>query len=323
MIKIILYAVLLVGMFSYLHGEDLLLQYKQKMDTTYTQVDNKVLKNRNIPQASKVKKLSDEIRIIKSMKKSTFESTQDFKNRQDGAIVKFNDKMTFYMKNASKEYSAGTVQMKRYNPDTQIMTLTLFWNKELSSLLSKSNLIKITSFSLKREKAKELFSDRKKHFFHIRLMYKNNTVLVSEVLLYNKYTLYKDINKKVSASFHNKNKSKPKRQVEKQNSVKKCKNYEIMATKLNIRNEPSKKSKILGKVTKGEIVCVYEFFHGWAKTDYGWISKSYVKHTNKNHTPKRDKDMSSSSSSTGSNKSSGGNFGFLIILIILFFFFRK
>jgi hypothetical protein len=315
--------VFLLGLSSSSYAEDLLNKYKQKMDTSYTYIDTEISKSGHSSKTSKSKYLSNEIRIIKSMKKSTFESTQDFLNRREQSIKKLDDKMAFYIQNGSKEYSAGTVQMKHYNPDTQIVSLTLSWNKELSLLLSKSNLIRTTSFSLKREEAKKLFSDKKKHFFHIKLMHRNNTILVSEVLLYNKYILYKNMDNKFVSAYSRRIKRKPKPKAEKQNTAKKCKNYEVMATKLNIRNEPSKKSKILGKVTKGETICVYEFFDGWAKTDYGWISKSYVKNKNEKNTPKKDKKSTSSSTSTKSNTSSGSNWGFWIILLILFLVFRK
>ncbi len=53
--------------------------------------------------------------------------------------------------------------------------------------------------------------------------------------------------------------------------------YEVTTVELNIRDNPSKESNILGTVRGGDRVDVYEFYGKWARTKYGWISGKYLK----------------------------------------------
>jgi len=326
--KIILHILFLLGMFSSLHGEDLLNKYKKKMDTTYTDLNNEISKNENTSKVLRIKSIFNEIKTIHAMKKNTFESTNDFKERRNKAVLIIDDKTNFYFTKGSQEYSAGTVQMKRYNPDTQIMVLVLSWNKEVVSLISEMNFVRTVSISIPREEAKKLFGKKKKHFFHIKFMYWHNKISISEILLYNKYTLYKNINKIVEDVQQPQIKSKQVSKISKKPILSKCKSYEIMATKLNIRDEPSKHSKILGFVKKGKIVCIYEFNNGWARTDHGWISKSYVKEnsvksiqkTNKYSTPSH---TAKTETKNNESTSENSNFGWLFILLILFWIFKR
>lgn len=318
--KIIVHVLLLLGMFSLLHGEDLLYKYKKKMDTTYTHPDNEVLKNENISTQSTVKSLSYEIKIIKSMKKTTFESTQEFRKRRDQAIIKLEDKIGFYSKKGSQEYSAGTLQMKRYNPDTEIMTVTLSWNPKVTSLLSETSTIKVVSFTIPREEAKILFAKKEKYFFHIKSTYISNKFTISEILLYNKYSLYKNINTKVAAA----TKISPPKNVSKK-KVPECRKFRVVATKLNIRYEPSRKSKILGSVQEGDTLCIYETYDGWSRSKYGWISQKYIKQNRTSSSEKpSQKTEKSSSKDTASSSDSSGSFAWLwIILLVWLIFFRR
>jgi len=50
----------------------------------------------------------------------------------------------------------------------------------------------------------------------------------------------------------------------------------INATDLNIREDASKNSKIVGNYRKGDIVTILEVKNGWGKTDKGWILMDYV-----------------------------------------------
>jgi len=315
--KIILHVLFLLGMLTLLHGEDLLYKYKKKMDTTYTNVDYEVSKNENISTRSTVKSLSDEIKIIRSIKKTTFESTQEFRKRRNQSIMNLEDKTDFYSKNGSQEYSAGSVQMKRYNPDTEIMTLTLSWNPDMTSLLSETNTIKAVSFTIPREEAKTLFAKKEKYFFHIKSTYKSNKFTISEILLYNKYSLYKNINTKVATAV----KRSPVPNASKKKTPK-CIKHRVIASKLNIRNEPSRKSKILGSVKKGDILCIYETYDGWSRSKYGWISQKYIKQ-NSNSDKEKASQKTEKSSSKQAASSSGSFAWFWIILFIVAIFFRR
>ena len=56
-----------------------------------------------------------------------------------------------------------------------------------------------------------------------------------------------------------------------------CSKYHVVTVKqLNIRNSPKKPSKIIGKINRGEKVCIYEFSGKWGRTDRGWISGKYL-----------------------------------------------
>ena len=50
----------------------------------------------------------------------------------------------------------------------------------------------------------------------------------------------------------------------------------ITANGLNIREDASKNSKIVGNYSKGDIVTILEVKNGWGKTDKGWILMDYV-----------------------------------------------
>lgn len=50
----------------------------------------------------------------------------------------------------------------------------------------------------------------------------------------------------------------------------------VLATALNIRQQPSTSAKILGQYKKGDIVEVLEEKQGWYRTNKGWISSTYV-----------------------------------------------
>ena len=50
----------------------------------------------------------------------------------------------------------------------------------------------------------------------------------------------------------------------------------INANGLNIREDASKNSKIVGNYSKGDVVTIVETKNGWGKTDKGWILMDYV-----------------------------------------------
>ncbi len=53
--------------------------------------------------------------------------------------------------------------------------------------------------------------------------------------------------------------------------------YEVTTIELNVRDNPSQESNVLGTVKMGDKVDVYEFSGKWAHTKYGWISGKYLK----------------------------------------------
>ena len=56
-----------------------------------------------------------------------------------------------------------------------------------------------------------------------------------------------------------------------------CSKYHVVTVKqLNIRNKPKKPSKIVGKVNRGQVVCIYDFSGKWGRSNRGWISGKYL-----------------------------------------------
>lgn len=59
------------------------------------------------------------------------------------------------------------------------------------------------------------------------------------------------------------------------------KQYEVSATKLNVRSEAKSNGKIIGSVTKGEVLSVSDISNGWAEIRFngrkGFVSSQYLK----------------------------------------------
>lgn len=51
----------------------------------------------------------------------------------------------------------------------------------------------------------------------------------------------------------------------------------ITANGLNVREEASKESKVVGTYSKGDVITVVELKNGWGRTDKGWVLMDYVK----------------------------------------------
>ena len=267
----------IIGIFLYiilfsssLYSEDLINKYKNMVDTQNYNPETSIIDNK---KDATTNKLSSGISTILDMSKNTFESTSDFEGRRNNAILKFEDKTDFFLKNGSHNYSAGIAKMKQYNPDTEIMTLILDWNKDMISLLSECNKFKTISFYINREEAKKLFKNEDIHFFHIKIKYINQKLKISEILLYGKYKLYKNINTQIDMLKNSNKENKTQSQTKNTNT---CSNYKVTATQLNIRSKPEASSSVLGQINKNETICIYIFENGWARSKYGWISEKYL-----------------------------------------------
>lgn len=53
-----------------------------------------------------------------------------------------------------------------------------------------------------------------------------------------------------------------------------CITYTVTAAQLNVRNGPE--GSIIGRVNRGQTVCVFDRYEKWAKTEYGWMSGKYL-----------------------------------------------
>jgi len=232
--------VLLSVFFSWLQGGDLLERYKQKLNGAPVSQQTAVSQQKPIQ-----KTLSNALETIQKMKKNTFESTDDFKKRRLLAIEKLENEMHFYFTNASEEYSAGTVQMQHYDPDTEIIKVRLNWHQSLFSFFSQKNLIKSTSFRIAREKAKNLFAENRKQFFHIKFIYLDDKPIVSEILLYNQYVLYTSVHAKSTSE-------NQKTTVEKFDSVKYKQNPDKKNTALPVEPKDIQAEHELRKIFNSE-----------------------------------------------------------------------
>ena len=104
--------------------------------------------------------------------------------------------------------------------------------------------------------------------------------------------------------------------------------HSVVASKLNIRDEPSKKSKILGSIQKGDTLCIYETYNGWSRSKYGWISQKYIERnrisSSAKPTQKSEKSSSKDTANSSASSGSSGSFAwFWIILFVWLIFFRR
>ncbi|EGQ7712393.1 SH3 domain-containing protein [Vibrio parahaemolyticus] len=57
--------------------------------------------------------------------------------------------------------------------------------------------------------------------------------------------------------------------------------YEVTATKLNVRDNPFSSKEVVGTLSKGQRVYVHSFVSDWAmiryKSSFYWVSKKYLK----------------------------------------------
>jgi hypothetical protein len=235
--------------------------------------DSKSFMTTSKDNTSSVNNLSSELTNILALKKNIFESTSDFEKRQNNVISEFENKEKEFLQNGSQNYSAGLAKMIRYNPDTEILTLTLNWNKNIVSLLPECKKFQTLSFYINRKEAKKLFKNKDTHFFHIKVKYINQKLKISEIFLYGKYKLYKNSNIQVDTLS---NENMQNDYISKIKKTDTCMNYIVTANQLNIRNKPQLNSSVLGKINRSEIVCIYKFKKNWAQSEDGWISKKYL-----------------------------------------------
>lgn len=227
--------------FSFTFSGHLLDDYKRKMGSDVNTLNSSTKQTVVHSYA-----MADEIKTFNAMRKKTFESSKEFINRVNKEISSRYNEINFYIKNASMNYSVGRVEMKRYNPDSQIMTLSLTWDKKIKDLLHQSNDFKTVTIPIHREEAKKLFSKKDKHFFHIQLSYTGHKLSISEIQLYNKYVLYRDINIKRISTVKNSSTPELNSEEEKQST---SRTAEVLPTKPNSKNEPNTQNEVLNKET--------------------------------------------------------------------------
>ena len=192
MTKIINVIFLFLFSFSLIHGENLTDKYREMMNAKTNNVQSKPSTQETIaPPATPLGNLIDSIKEIKKLKQGTFESTTDFNTRRDDKISQLQNTIKPFAKKGSKDYSAGSANMKSYDADNEIMTLTLLWNNEIKSIFPKAKEIKTVLMNISRADAKELFAKEKTHNFHIKITYKGDKLTISSMWINDKYELRK------------------------------------------------------------------------------------------------------------------------------------
>ena len=77
----------------------------------------------------------------------------------------------------------------------------------------------------------------------------------------------------------------------------------ITANGLNIREDASKNSKVVGNYSKGDVVVVLELKNGWGRTEKGWILMDYVKTGNTDNTTNNNTNTDKPNSNVSGNGS--------------------
>ena len=242
--------------------------------------------------ADEKKSLALLVENINNLKQGTFESTKEFKKRHLTKMSEFQNSTKFYAQKGLEDYSAGISTMESYNPDTQIMTLSLNWNSELKKMLPELEKINTVYTYIARAEAKKLFEKKKKHFFHIELAYADKKLEVSKIAAYDKYAFYENLNdvkkvntiktlvKKPTVQNHVVNIEREKNEISKKKIVKKesnCSFYYCKTDGLNVRENASSNSRKISKIRHNERVCIVEKKKGWSLIKgRGWVWSEYL-----------------------------------------------
>ncbi|MCX7903288.1 MAG: amidase [Caloramator sp.] len=67
------------------------------------------------------------------------------------------------------------------------------------------------------------------------------------------------------------------KELEQMDKVSQTKKGQVLATTLNIRENPSTQAKILGQYKKGETIEIFETRDNWARTSKGWVCSDFIK----------------------------------------------
>ena len=96
--------------------------------------------------------------------------------------------------------------------------------------------------------------------------------------------------------------------------------YQVMATKLNVRNKPNTSGNVIGTLHRGDQVCIAQESGNWGKIDSGWVSKNHLQLIdNSNQNPVQS--ISTSTNQTSDDDAGNGAIilGGLIVLAFIFF----
>jgi len=269
------------------YGQNLVDKYKSKMNHVSEPIEQNSMKAvSEIVEKKTASSMESDIRDIKSMKQGTFESTFSFEKRVNDKLKELKQKINFYGKNASKEFSAGTITMKSYNADQETMQLLFVWNQSINTLFPETKKWKTATLSISRTEAKRLFENQSTHYFHIYLGYVNKKISIEKMMLYDAYEFTPNLKKKAPEAIVVKHAQSTKKENWKKHnnsvksSAKSCNYYYTNGTSLNVRERPSRYSQKMISLGKNRKVCILERSNDWAYIKgKGWILSRYLSKT--------------------------------------------
>ncbi len=265
-----------IGLSSLFGAEDLTDKYRQKMGMESPRSDRTVIHTSNSVKKSEDNILVD-IRKIKEMRQDTFQSSRDFEAKRNSKIVELKNKTKFFARTGEKKFSFGSVKMKRYDADQEIMQLDITWNKEVYTLFPELKKVHTAYLNIPRAQAKDLFEEKKRHYFHTEIGYRDENLIVTSMLLYDKYRFYANVKRKpVSHS------AVVKRNAEDNdgNSAVSCSYYYCNASSVNVRSKPSMQGRKQQRLNLNKRVCVTRQYGSWSYIgNKGWVLSRFLQKT--------------------------------------------
>ena len=245
--------------------------------------DSITIEKKDIPHN---KNLALLVKEMNNLKQGTFEASKEYKKRHQIEMEAFQESTKLYAQKGLEEYSAGSATMQHYDPDTEIMELSLDWDDALVKVLPDLEQITNVYTFIERAKAKMLFEKQKKHFFHIKLAYDKENLQISQITIYGKYILHKNKdNAKVKIKTPVIIKPIIKKPIVKVPHIQKpkevktpCSNFYYCKTDaLNVRKSPSAKAIKTAKIKYNEKVCINKKDKGWSHIEgSGWVLSKYL-----------------------------------------------
>ena len=266
-------------------------QYRQKMGMGSLRSDQAVTYSSDSTKKTEDDILAD-IRKIKNMRQGTFESSRDFEVKRNNKIVELQNKTKFFARTGEKKFSFGTVKMKSYDADLEKMILAVSWNKEVYKIFPELKKVHTVYLDIPRVEAKDLFEEKKKHYFHIETGYRDEELIVTNMLLYDRYSLYAKV--KIKPVFYS---AVVKRTVEDNdgNSTVSCSYYYCNASSVNVRSKPSTKGTKRQKLNVNKRVCITQQHDSWSYIENkGWVLSKFLQKTRVKKAPqvkRRDKSV--------------------------------
>jgi len=134
-------------------------------------------------RSSDKQSIVDDIKKILAMKKGTFESRQEFRQKRQVKLDLMQEQWKACMDADKKCFSAGIAEMISYDADKEKATFKLNWNNELEKILPDTKKLHKVYCDISRKKAKKLFEYTKKHSFFIQLSFTGDRLAIQKMII--------------------------------------------------------------------------------------------------------------------------------------------